>query len=863
MPKMFLGRIVDPASGQVTEEALEHEPDGLVTHAITLGMTGSGKTGLCVGMLEELVLAGVPLIIIDPKGDMANLALVFDKLQGEDFAPWVDPGEADRNGRTRAEEGEAKAALWKKGLADWGIGPERVAELHDRMALTIYTPGSESGVPINVLGAFEPPPPDVLYDPTARRELVAGTVAGLLGLVGIEADPVRDPEHVLLSRIVDAAWDRGESLDMATLIRRLVDPPFTKIGVFEVDAFFKPDKRMKLAMKLNGIIAAPSFKPWTAGEALNIRAITTPPKAEGDAPPRTPVSLFYLAHLDDTERMFFASLLLEQIVAWTRTCSGTGSLRALIYFDEVFGYLPPYPKNPPSKRPMLTLLKQARAVGVGMMLVTQNPVDLDYKAISNAGTWFIGRLQTERDRNRVMDGLTAASGGLDKKALDQLFDSLRKRVFMLHDVRADRPRLFHTRWAMSFLRGPMSRREVEGLLEEITPPERPDEVLDEAPVEDTPEPAAEPAVTAEVLDNEAPPWAGMPQFQPTPFSPLPVIRPSRKPNALANMPPRPHAAETLVLPMDPAVDDPRWRPPPAPHGVPYRFLDPRVAFAARMGGTFSCRAEPPRKDARIRWEPALYTDVELRFDEERAGFDHRERQHRLWYPLGREVFGHRPTWLSLDDADFLPRSPAESMFMPLPGWLDDPLEFAALRRRIEDELLATQSRGLWINPGLKLWGERGESRADFVLRCVAKAEERIDRRAAAIGATYREKARSFEVRIRERYISLKGLHAEAQRQHHEALAAAATAVAAELTGDKMPDDVRAAWKAVTRAKTDVKTLDAELRGLKARMERDVNKIRTEERGKIQNIVQHLVGLDRQDIRFVFFGVLWVPITRRL
>ncbi len=275
MSKLLLGRVLDPASGQVTEEALEHDPDGLVTHAIALGMTGSGKTGLCVGLLEELVLAGVPLIIIDPKGDMANLALVFDKLQGADFAPWVDPGEADRNGRSLDEEGEAKAAMWKKGLAGWDIGSERLGRLREKMALTIFTPGSESGVPVNVLGAFEPPPADVLYDPTARRELVAGTVSGLLGLVGIEADPVRDPEHVVLSRIVDAAWDRGESLDMATLIRRLVDPPFAKIGVFEVDIFFKPDKRMKLAMKLNGIIAAPSFKPWTAGDALDLRAMTT------------------------------------------------------------------------------------------------------------------------------------------------------------------------------------------------------------------------------------------------------------------------------------------------------------------------------------------------------------------------------------------------------------------------------------------------------------------------------------------------------------------------------------------------------------------------------------------------------------
>ena len=842
MSKLYLGRVVDPASGQVTEERLDHDGDGLVTHAVTLGMTGSGKTGLCIGLLEELVLAGVPLIIVDPKGDMANIALVFDELRGDDFAPWVDPGEAQRNDRTLEEEGDVKAALWKKGLGEWGIGPERLAELSARMDLTVYTPGSESGVPVNVLGAFQPPGADVLYDASARRELVAGTVAGLLGLIGIEADPVRDPEHVLLSRIVDAAWERGESLDMPTLIRRLVDPPFTKIGVFEVDEFFKPDKRMKLAMKLNGIIAAPSFAPWTAGEALDIAAITTPQPATDGGPARTPVSLFYLAHLDDSERMFFASLLLEQVVAWTRTCSGTGSLRALIYFDEVFGFLPPYPANPPSKRPMLTLLKQARAVGVGMMLVTQNPVDLDYKAISNAGTWFIGRLQTERDRARVMDGLTSASGGLDARALNDLFDGLRKRVFMLHDVRAERPRLFHTRWAMSFLRGPMSRREIEQLCAEEV------ELL----------PAAPPRETAPAL-------SAMPQFAATPRRPLSAVRrpTGSSVHEAPALPPRPHDVQTIMLPMDPQTVDPRWRPPPRPAGVEYAFLDPQVVFAARMGGTFSCHMEQPRADGRTRWEPAIYADIELRFDEERAGFEHKERQHRLWYPIHHDLLSHQPTWLTLQPADLLPHEPGDGVFMTLPPWLDEPLEFAALRRLITEQVLATQSRGPWINPSLNLWGQRGESRSDFMLRCVAAAEKRIDRKVAALGAGHRDKARSLEVRIRERFVSLRGLHAEAQRQHHEALAAAANAVVGELTGTKMPDSVRAAWHEVTAAKSDVKVLDAELRGISARLERDVNAVRVQERNLIQDIQQHTVGLERDDLRFVFFGVLWVPVTRRI
>lgn len=824
MPKLFLGRVVDQASGQVTEEDMIYEGDRLVTHAIGLGMTGSGKTGLCVGLLEELTLAGVPLLIIDPKGDMANLALVFDQLEADDFAPWVDPAEARQSGHTVEQVGAGKAALWKQGLADWGIGKERLAELRQRMALTVYTPGSESGVPVNVLGAFDPPGPEVLGDPTARRELVAGTVGGLLSLVGVESDPVRDPEHVVLSRILDQAWSQGESLEMRDLIRRLIDPPFTQVGVFDVDEFFKPDKRMKLAMKLNGVIASPSFAPWTRGAPLDIEAFTTAVPAEGDQPARTRVSLFYLAHLDDTERMFFASLLLERIVAWSRTQSGTGALRALVYFDEVFGYLPPYPKNPPTKGPVLTLLKQARAVGVGVTLVTQNPVDLDYKAISNAGTWFIGRLQTERDRERVMEGLLSASGGVDRAQIERLFDGLRKRVFLLHDVRADRPRLFHTRWAMSFLRGPMSRREIEQLCAE--------------PGRLAPPPSPAPDVTVES-----------------------IAAPQAAPKVV--LPPRLEDRETMVLPADPGVDDPRWRPPVAPEGMGYRFLDPRVCFSARMAGAFAPAAEPPRKDGRVRWEPALYADVELRFDEARAGFEHRERQHRVWYPADQGCIDRQPLWLPLQSGDFLPGPPGGSIFMALPTWTDEPIEFANLRQMLVSDLLRTQSRGLWINPSLKLWGLREEKRHDFVIRCAQEAQRRIERRSAELGLQYRDKARSLEVRIRERFASLSTKHAEAQRRHHEALAAAVTSVVGRFTGEEMPPQVRRAWQEVTVAKSELKVLDGELRGIKDRMDADLRRIRTEMQSVVQDIHEHVVGLEQDDIHFAFLGVLWIPVTRRL
>jgi hypothetical protein len=413
--ELFLGAEVDPGSGQRSGAELRLDPDRLTTHGVVFGMTGSGKTGLCVALLEELALAGVPVIIIDPKGDLANLALLFEGPEPADLAPWVDPGEAQRAGRTVAEEAAAQATAWQQGRAEWGLGRERVAALRRRLRLTVYTPGDDSGVPVNVLGAFAPPAAEVMADLAAVRELIAGTVSGLLSLVGVEADPVQDPEHVVLSRIVEEAWLRGEALSLATLIRRLIAPPFREVGVFPVDEFFPPDKRSRLAMRLNGVIAAPSFAPWTRGASLDLAALTRVEQGPGGEVAAVPLSLFYLAHLDDAERIFFAALLLERIVAWSRTLPGTGGLRALVYFDEVFGFLPPHPKDPPTKGPILTLLKQARAVGVGTVLVTQNPVDIDYKALSNAGLWLVGRLQTERDRERVMDGLLAAGGGLERK----------------------------------------------------------------------------------------------------------------------------------------------------------------------------------------------------------------------------------------------------------------------------------------------------------------------------------------------------------------------------------------------------------------------------------------------------------------
>jgi len=376
---LYLGRVLEG------DADLRLPADRLRTHGVVVGMTGSGKTGLCVVLLEELARAGVPVIAIDPKGDLGNLGLLFGGLSAEEFAPWVGADE-------RADE---VATRWRDGLARWGVGPQQVHDLRESMALTIYTPGSDAGVPIDVLGAFRRP--DRELDEEARLAIVTASVSGLLQLVGHTGDPVRDPAHIVLSQIVDAAWGAGEDPDLETLILRLVDPPFAKVGVFPLDRFFPPDDRMELAMALNGLVAAPTFAPWTRGVGLDIDAMLRP-VAGG----RTPIHVFSLAHLADPQRQFVLSLLLGRLQAWSRSQPGTSDLRALLYFDEVAGYLPPHPHDPPTKRPLLTMMKQARAVGLGVVLATQNPVDIDYKALSNAGLWCIGRLQTPQDRNRLL-----------------------------------------------------------------------------------------------------------------------------------------------------------------------------------------------------------------------------------------------------------------------------------------------------------------------------------------------------------------------------------------------------------------------------------------------------------------------------
>ncbi len=449
----YLGREYDLARRGPTDSLVLYDSKDLTTHAVCVGMTGSGKTGLCIGLLEEAALDGIPAIVIDPKGDLVNLALGFPTLDAASFRPWINEDAARQQGMSADEFAAREAAKWEKGLADWGQDAARIQRLRDAADVVVYTPGSDAATPVAMLSSLEAPKGDVSTEALAER--ASGVASSLLSLLGIDADPVRSREHILLTTILQSAWASGRSLDLASLVAALQTPPVARIGVMELESFFPSKDRFQLALLVNNLLAAPRFQSFLQGEPIDIDRMLYGESGK----PR--LAVFSIAHLDDAERMFFVSLLLNEVVGWTRTRSGTPSLRAIVYMDEVFGYLPPV-EEPPSKRPLLTLLKQGRAFGVGVVLATQNPVDLDYKALSNAGTWFIGRLQTERDKMRLADGLKSAAPGAEENVIDTI-GALEPRVFLLHNTHESKPVVFQTRWALSYLAGPLTREQIRRL----------------------------------------------------------------------------------------------------------------------------------------------------------------------------------------------------------------------------------------------------------------------------------------------------------------------------------------------------------------------------------------------------------------
>lgn len=506
----YLGHRYDLDLGTADTEPVLYDAKDLTTHAVAVGMTGSGKTGLGITLIEEAAIDGIPIIAIDPKGDLGNLLLTFPDLEPAQFRPWIDESDAARNGRTPDEHARWTATLWRNGLAGTGQDGARVARFASAVDRVIYTPGSRAGRPLTVLRSFAAPPSAVIADREALGDRVTGAASGLLGLVGIDADPLTSREHILIGTLLERAWREERGLDLPMLIQLIQKPGIDRVGVMDLETVFPAADRLGLAMRVNNLVASPGFDVWAEGESLDVaRLLHTP---EG----RPRLSIISIAHLNDAERMFLVTSLLNEVVSWVRSQPGSRSLRALLYMDEIFGYMPPV-ANPPSKRPLLTLLKQARAQGLGLVLATQNPVDLDYKGLSNTGTWFLGRLQTERDKARVIDGLEGASAeagaDFDRGRMERTLAGLDSRVFLLNNVHEDAPVVFKTRWALSYLGGPLTREQIKRLSATMPPPAPDPDETTAAPVPpvgiaeavpDAEAPAPRPAVPADVVERFVP-----------------------------------------------------------------------------------------------------------------------------------------------------------------------------------------------------------------------------------------------------------------------------------------------------------------------------------------------------------------------
>lgn len=786
---LYLGREYDLVAGAPAGEDVTFKADRLTSHAVCLGMTGSGKTGMCIVLLEELALQGVPLIVIDPKGDMANLALAFGDLAPSSFAPWVDPAVAERAGMSVGDFATRTAEKWKAGLADWGIAPERVAAFQERAEVRVFTPGSTSGLAVDVLGSFAAPEG---ADDEARADLASGTVSALLGLLGREVDPVTDPEHIVLTKIVDDAWKKGESLSVEALLPRLVDPPFGKVGVFSVDQFFPRDRRMKLAMTLNGVLASPGFATWAQGVPLEPDLLL---RAESG---KSPINVFSLAHLDETERQFFVGQLLHRLVSWSRRQPGSSKLRALLYFDEVFGFVPPYPRNPPSKKPILTLMKQARAVGLGTMLVTQNPVDVDYSTLSNAGLWLVGRLHTAQDRAKVVEGL-AASGGHDEGQVSAWLEDLKPRVFVMRDVREDAPKLVHSRWAMSWLRGPLTRREIELL----------------------------PKPDLGVTTGAAAAVGGTPAVESVP-------------------------------------DGFSATPPVVPEGLAVRYLDPEVAFSARLGGVLGHRTVQARSDGKILWEPALYAELSLRFDEGTA-FIHDEVEHRLFFPMD----SLEPLEAELDAADLRDRPVGDGLFCPLPDALDTKKEIDDRRRAIVDEILSGETTRMFRHRELKLTSRGGETREAFDQRVRLAVDDGADAAIAALKDRVQGQVDRLEDRRDKLERRLAGLEDDARQRAGSELIGAAETVMGMFFGRKRSlsgvmsrrQQTSRANRRVEEAQGDIEALQDEIDDLAMELEGQIAALRAEWLAKVVEVEEQSVGLEQSDIRLQRLELVWVPVSR--
>ncbi len=807
----YLGRQLDER-GQPLDELLLYDARDLVTHALCVGMTGSGKTGLCLALLEEAAIDGIPAIAVDPKGDLGNLLLTFPDLRAADFRPWIEESEAARAGRSPDEHAAATAEQWREGLAASGQGPGRIARFRAACDLALYTPGSSAGLSLSLLRSFAPPPAGAAADPDLLRERVLGTVSGLLGLLGIEADPIQSREHILFSLLLERAWREERAPSLADLVREVQSPPIERVGVLDLESFFPSKERSALALRLNNLLASPGFQAWMQGEALDVQRLLWTSAGQ----PR--ISILSIAHLSDAERMFFVTLLLEELVAWMRTQSGTTSLRALFYMDEIFGYFPPS-ANPPSKTPLLTLLKQARAYGLGCVLSTQNPVDLDYKGLANCGTWFLGRLQTERDKLRVLDGLEGAVAGsgktFDRAAIERTLSGLARRVFLLHDVHEERPALFQSRWALSYLRGPLTKSQIASLMAA-----RKREGTDGTRSASERPATLSPAASAPAGAGARVPTSSRPRADPPPAA-------------------------------SPELDAVR---PPVPAGVPEFFL------ASDAG-------DP------VAYSPALFGQARVHFVDAKKGVD-------VWQSVSVlapvRADGGNP-WEKAGDLELQDRLAGEpapgATFAPLPVEAQRAKTFDSWSRSLAQHLYATRTLTLLSCPALKLLSRADEPRGNFLVRVRQVAREERDRAVEKLKSKYQPRVAAVQDRIRRSEERVRRETAQYEASRSQSMISLGASLLGALFGRKLASSAnvgRAATAArgVSRAaqqKDDIGGAEEALRAarrelveLELAFQREVDELGNPPEPEAMGLLEVPIKPRKSDTAVERVALVWVP-----
>ncbi len=794
----YLGAEYDVQQGTVTDIPVNYDSRDLTTHAICVGMTGSGKTGLCIGLLEEAAMDNVPAIVIDPKGDMTNLLLQFEGLDPADFRKWVNPDDAARKGMTVDDYAKKTADTWKNGLADWGQDTSRIEALKKSVDYTIYTPGSNSGIPINILGSFAAPKVDFDSDAEMLRERILGTVAALLGMIESKEDPSRSREGILLATLFEHYWRKGEDLDLTKLILGIQKPPFQQLGVFELDTFFPEKDRFDLAMSFNTLIASPQFKYWLQGDPLDIGKLYF--TAEGQ--PRH--SIFYIAHLSESERMFFVTLLLNSLITWMRSQSGTSSLRSLLYFDEIFGYFPPT-ANPPSKKPLLTILKQARAFGVGAVLVTQNPVDIDYKGLSNAGTWFIGKLQTERDKMRVLEGLEGAiaeAGTKVKMNLSDVITGLSSRVFLLHNVHEDQPVVMHTRWVMSYLTGPMTRPQIKDLME-------------------TKKAKRSSAATAAIgtspgfLSSSQHKQSAPPSLDPSIVQKYFSVGKSRA------------LADGDMGPGDKHIE---YEPQILATGK-VRFYDAKRGVDEIQPIAFLCN--PPDEFGRVDWDRSIKVS----------------------------------TWEKalIDKADA--PGDARIAYATIPESMDAAKELKSVEDAFSDHLYASQRYVIHEHTGLKLSQSPGESVEDFRMRVQVTAREMRDKELDEIRDKFEDKLDRIEERIRKEEQDLSEAESEVKhRRTQEFVGVAETLFSVLVKGRRRSFSTTAsrrrmssrASRKVEESREDIRELEEDYAEMEKELKENLEEVTKEWDAAADGITPKEISPRRTDVKVDGVFIVWYP-----